>query len=182
MCTKTSPLNIQCVQFSHSVVSNSVNPWTAAHQASMSITNSQSLLKLMSIASVMPSNHLILCHPSLLPTSIFRVSGSFPMSQFFPTGGQSIGASAWILPMNVQDWFPLEMNGLISLQSEGLSTVFFNTSRNSQVFSPTPQFERINSLAFSLLYGPALTSIHDSWENHSFGYMDLCQQSNVSAF
>ena len=71
MCTKTSPLNIQCVQFSHSVVSNSVNPWTAAHQASLSITNSQSLLKLMSIASVMPSNHLILCCPLLLPPSIF---------------------------------------------------------------------------------------------------------------
>ena len=70
MCTKTSPLNIQCVQFSHSVVSNSVNPWTAAHQASLSITNSQSLLKFMSIESVMASNHVILCHPFLLLPSI----------------------------------------------------------------------------------------------------------------
>ena len=71
MCTKTSPLNIQCVQFSHSVVSNSVNPWTAAHQASLSITNSQNLLKLMTIEGVMPSNHLILCHPFLFLPSIF---------------------------------------------------------------------------------------------------------------
>ena len=79
-------------------------PWTVAHQASLSITNSQSLLKLMSIKSVMPSNHLILCHPLLLLPSIFPASGSFPMSQPFPSGGQSIGtsASASVLPMNIQ--------------------------------------------------------------------------------
>ena len=146
-----------------------VTPWTASRQASLSVTNPWSLLKLMSMSWWC---HLTISS-SVVPFSSclqsFPASESFPMSQFFASCGQSIGASAWILPMNVQDWFPLEMNGLISLQSKGLSTVFFNTSRDSQVFSPTPQFERINSLAFSLLYGPALTSIHDSWENNSFG-------------
>ena len=80
-------------------------PWTAACQTSLSITNSQSLLKLMSIESVMSSNHLILCHPILLPPSIFPASGSFQISQFFTSGGQSTGvsASASILPMNIQD-------------------------------------------------------------------------------
>ena len=78
-------------------------PWTAAHQASLSVTNSRSLLKLMSIESVMPSNHLILCHPlHLLPSILPRIR-VFPMSQFFLTGGQSIGASASVLPMNIQD-------------------------------------------------------------------------------
>ena len=84
-----------------------VTPWTAACQASLSITNSQSLLKLMSIELVMPSNHLILCHPLLFPPSSFPASGSFPMSQFFTSGGQSIEASASVLPMYIQDWFPL---------------------------------------------------------------------------
>ena len=96
--------------------------WTAAHQASPSITNSQSLLKLMSIESVMPSNCLILCRPLLLCPQSFPASGSFQMSQFFATGGQSIGvsASASVLPMNIQDWFPLALTGLIFLQSKGL--------------------------------------------------------------
>ena len=97
-------------------------PWTAAHQASLSIANSQSLLKLMSDESVMPSNHLILYHPLLLPPSIFPGSGSFQMSKFFTSGGQSIGASASasVLQMNIQDWFPLGWTGWISLQSKGL--------------------------------------------------------------
>ena len=80
-------------------------PWTAACQASLSIANSQNLLKLVSIESVMPSNNLILCHPLLLLPHSFPASGSFPMSQFFPSGGESIGvsASASVLPMNIQD-------------------------------------------------------------------------------
>ena len=80
-------------------------PWTAARQASLSFTISQSLLKLMSIESMMPSNHLILCRPLLFLPSVFSASGSFPMSQFFTSGGQSIGASASasVLPMNIQD-------------------------------------------------------------------------------
>ena len=85
-------------------------PWTAAHQASLSITNSQSLLKLTSIESVMPSNHLILCRPLLHLPSIFpSITGSFQMSQLFASGGQRIGvsASASVLPMNTQDLCPL---------------------------------------------------------------------------
>ena len=77
-------------------------PRTVAHQASQSITNSQSLLKLMSIEMVMPSNYLILCHPLLLLPQSFPALGSFQMSQFFPSGGQSIGISA--SAMNSQDW------------------------------------------------------------------------------
>ena len=103
----------------------------------------------------------------------FPASGSFPMSYFFASGGQNIGisASVSVLPMNIQGWFPLGLSGWISLQSKGVSTV-----------SPTPQFKSINSLALSFLYGPTLTSIHDYWKNHSFDLMDLCWQSNVSAF
>ena len=80
-------------------------PWTAAGQASLSIINSQSLLRLMSIESVIPSNHLILCRPLFLLLQFFPESGSFQMSQFFALGGQSIGvsASASVLPMNIQD-------------------------------------------------------------------------------
>ena len=121
--------NRYLVQFSHSVVSDSATPWAAAHQASLSITNSRNLLKLMSVASVMPSNHLVLYRPLLLPPSI-PASGSFPVSQFFTSGGQSTGvsASASVLPMNIQDWFPVRLTGWISLQSMGLSRVFCNTT------------------------------------------------------
>ena len=127
------------VQFSHSVVSDSATPWITARQASLPITNSRSLLKLMSIESVMPSNHLILCGPLLLPPQSFPASRSFPMSQFFPSGGESIGvsASAWVLPMNIQDWCPLGWTGWIFLQSKGLSRVFSNTTvQKHQFFCP----------------------------------------------
>ena len=134
-----------------------VTPRTEAHQASLSIANSQSLLKLMSIESVMPSNHLIFCHPLLLLPLIVPSIKVFIVSQFFTSGGQNIGgsSSASVL-MNIQDWFPLGLAGLIFLLSM------------SQESSPAPQFESINSLALSLLYGPTLTSIHDYWKNHSF--------------
>ena len=104
-------------------------PWTAAHQASLSITNSQSLLKFMSIESVMPSNHLSSVIPFSSRLQSFPASGSFQMSQFFASGGQSIGVSAStsILPMNIQDWFPLGWTGWIS-QSKGLSRVFSDTT------------------------------------------------------
>ena len=94
-------------------------PWTAAHQASLSITNSQSLPKLISIESEMPSNHLILCHPLLLLPSIFPSTRAFQMSQLFASGGQSIGVSAStsVLPMNTQDCSPLGWTAWISLQS-----------------------------------------------------------------
>ena len=101
-----------------------VTPWTAACQASLSITNSRSLLKLMSIESVMPSNHFILCRPLLLPPIIFPASPSLPMSQFLASGGQSIGVSTTVLQMNIQNWFPLGWTGWISLLFKGLSRVF----------------------------------------------------------
>ena len=105
-------------------------PWTAAHHASLSISNSQSLLKLMSIESVMPSNPLILCPPLLLMLSTFPASGSFPRSQLIESGGQStrVSASASVLPVNIQGWFPLGLTGWISWQSRGLSRVFSNTT------------------------------------------------------
>ena len=116
-----------------------VTPWTAAHQASLSITNSQRLLKLISIESVMPSNHLIFCRLLLLPLQLFPASGSFQMSQLFASGGQSIrvSASASILPMNIRDWFPLGWTGWISLQSKGLSRVFSNTTVQKHQFFGT---------------------------------------------
>ena len=117
-----------------------VTLWTAACQASLSIISSQSLPKLMSIESVMPSNHLILCHPLVLHTQSFPVSESFPMSQLFASGGQSVGASAStsVLPMNTQDWSPIGCTGWSPC-----------SPRDSQESSPTPQFKSINS---SLLY------------------------------
>ena len=80
-------------------------PWTTAHQASLSITSSWSLFKLLSIESILPSNHLILCRPFFLSPSILPASGSFPMIQFFTSGGQhnGVSASASVLPMNIQD-------------------------------------------------------------------------------
>ena len=97
---------------------------------------------------------------------------SFPMSRLFPLGGQIIeaSASASVLPMNIQGWFPLGLTDLISLQSKGLSRVFSSTIAGKH-----------NSSALSLLHGPTLTSIHDYWKNHSSDCMDLCQQSDVSA-
>ena len=104
------------------------DPMGCSTQASLSITISWSLPKLMSIELMMPSNHLILCHPLLLPQS-FPASGPFQMSQLFASGVQSIGVSpsTSVLPMNTQDWSLLEWTGWISLQSEGLSRVFSNT-------------------------------------------------------
>ena len=99
----------QVAQFSSvqslSYVQLFATPWTEAHQASMTITKPWSLFKLMSIESVMPSNHLILCCPLLFLPSVFPASGSFPVSQFFTLGGLSIGASAFasVLTMNIQD-------------------------------------------------------------------------------
>ena len=120
------------------------------------------------------------CHPTIsssvalfssCPQS-FPASSSFPMSQLFASGGQSIRASASIsiLPMNIQDWFPVGLTGCISLQSKGLSES-----------SPAPQFKSINSLALSLLYGPTFIPVDDLWENHIFDYTDLCWQSNFSS-
>ena len=134
-----------------------VIPWIAARQASLSITNSHSSLKFTSIEPVMPSSHLILCHPLLLLTPIPPASESFPMNQLFTWGGQSIGVSALasVLPKKSQGWSPSEWTGWI-LQSKGLSRVFSSTTVKS-----------INSSVLSLLHSPALTTIDDYWKNHS---------------
>ena len=105
-----------------------VTPWTAARQAPLSFTISWSSLELMFIESAMPSNHLILCHPLLLLPLVFPRIKVFSVSQFFPSGGQRIGASVSVLPMNIQGWFPLGLTGLISLLSKGLSGVFPSTT------------------------------------------------------
>ena len=123
--------SIQSIQFSRSVMSGFfATPWTAARQASLSITNFWSLLN----ETHEPSNHLILCHPSCLQS--FPTLGSFPRSQFLASGGQSIGvsASASVLPMNTQDCSPLGLTGCISLQSKKLSRVFSNTTVQKHQF------------------------------------------------
>ena len=144
-----------------------VTPWTVAHQASLSITNCRSLHKPMSIESVMPSNHLILCYPLLLPPSIFpsiTVFSNEPVLCFSWPKYWSFSFS----PSN-------EYSGLISFRMGWLDLLAVQVS-------PALQFKSINSLALSLLYGPNLTSIHDYWKNHSFDCIDLCWQSDVSAF
>ena len=121
--------------------------WTAARQVSLSITNSRSLPKLMSIESVMPSN----ISSSVVPLSScpqsFPASGSFPMSQLFASGGQSIGVSAStsVLPVNTQDWSLLGWTGWISLQSKGLSRVFSNTTVQKHQFFGAQPSSRFNS-------------------------------------
>ena len=122
-------------------------PWIRARQASLSITNSRSSPKLMSIKSVMPSSHLILCCPLLLLPPILLSIGSFPMSQLFASGGQSIRVSALasVLPMNTQDWSPLGWTGWISLQSKGLSRVFSNTTVQKHQFFGTQLSSQSNS-------------------------------------
>jgi len=125
-----------CSVQSLSQVQPFATPWTAARQASLSITNSRSLLKLMSIESVMPSNHLILCHLLVLLPSIFPSIRVSPVSQFFTSRGQTTGVSisASVFPKNIQDWFPLGWTGWTSLQSKGLSRVFSNTTVQKHQF------------------------------------------------
>ena len=111
-------------------------PWTAARQAFLSITNSRRLLKLMSIESVMPSNHLILCCPLLLPPSIFPNIRGFSNESILNIRWPKYWslASAAVFPMNIQDWFPLGWTGWIFLQSKGLSRVFSNTTVQKHQF------------------------------------------------
>ena len=139
-----------------------VTPWTAACQASLSITNFRSLLKLMSIESVMPSNHLILCRPLLLLPSIF------PSIRVF--SNESVLRIRWpkywsfsfnISPSN-------EYSGLISFRMHWFDLLAVQGTLKSLEYSPTPQFKSINTLALSFLYSPTLTSIRDYWKNHSF--------------
>ena len=125
-CVFSSVPSLSCVRLF-------ATPWTAARQASLSITNSWSLFKLMSMELVMPPNHLILCRPPSPPTfNLCQHQGLFQ----WPSGGQRIGASAStsVLPMNIQDWFPLGWTGWISLLSKGLLRVFSNTTVQKHQF------------------------------------------------
>ena len=126
-----------------------VTPWIAAHAASLSITNSRSSLRLMSIESMMPSSHLILCHLLfLLPPIPPRIPPIiFSMSQHFPWDGQTTGVSALasFLPKKFHGWSPSEWTGWISLQSKGLSRVFFNTTVKKHQFFGTQLSSQSNS-------------------------------------
>ena len=117
-----------------SVAKSCPTPWTVARQASLSFTFSLSLLKLLFIESVMPSSHLILCRPLLLLPAVFPSIRSFPISWLFASGGQSIGASASVLPVPTQGLFLLGLTGLISLLSKGLSRVFSSTTVGKHKF------------------------------------------------
>ena len=164
-------LSTSWVQLSGSVMSDSLRPHGLQH-AALSITKSRSLLKLMSLESVMPSNHLILCHPILLPPSVFpsiRVSSN--ESALHVRWPKYWSFSFSIRPSN-------EYLGLISFRMDWFDLLAVQGTQES---SPTPQFKSINSSALSFLYGPTLTFKHDYWKNHSFDYMDLCWQSNISA-
>ena len=156
----SSPIvQFSSLQFGHSVMSDSLRPHGLQHTRPPCPSPTPGVY----------SNSCPLswwCHPtissSVIPFSShlqsFPASGSFPMSQFFASGGQSIGVSASlsVLPMNIQDWLPSGWAGWISLQSKGLSRVFSNTT-----------VQNINSSTLSFLYTPTLTSIHDHWKNHS---------------
>ena len=152
-------LKLQTVQFSRSVMSDSLLPHESQHARPPCPPPTPGIHP-----DSCPSSQW--CHPaissSVVPFSSclqsLPASESFPMSQLFTWGGQSIGVSALasVLPMNTQDWSPLEGTGWISLQSKGLSRVFSKTT-----------FKSINSSALSFLHSPTLTSIHDHWKNHS---------------
>ena len=150
---------LEISQFSRSVVSDSLQPHGLQHARPPCPSNSQNLLKLMFIELVMPSNHLILCHPSLLPPSIFPSSRVFSNeSALCIRWPKYCSFSLNISPSN-------EHSGLISFRMNWLD--FLAVPRDSQESSLTPQFKSINSLALSFLYSPTLTSILDYWKNHS---------------
>ena len=155
-------------------MSDSASPWTAAHQDSLFFTVSWSLLKVMSIESVMPSNHLILCcSPSCPAFSLSQHQGLF---QWVDSSHQV----AKVLELEQQQQ-SFQWIFRVDFFSDWL--VWFPCSpKDSEEYSPAPPLESINSLAFSLLYGPALTSAHNYWKNHSFYYTDIFQQSDVSPF
>ena len=161
------------VQFSRSVVSESLQPHGLQHARPPCPSPTPRVY-----SNSCPFSHW--CHPTISCSAIpfsfclqaFPPSGSFLMSQLLASGGQSteVSASAPVLPMHIQDWFPLGLTSLISLQE---------SLRDSQESSLTPQFKCISSSALSFLYSPTLTSKLDRWKNHC---MDLCLQSNISAF
>ena len=145
-------------QFSHCHILLFATPWTAANQASLSFTISQSLLRLMSIESVMPSNCLILCHPLLLLPSIFPSIRVFSKDLTLHIRWPKY----WSFSVSPSS----EYSGLISFRIDWFNLLAIQGTL--QESSLTPQFKSINSSMLSLLYGPTLTSIHDYWKNHSF--------------
>ena len=135
--------------------------------AFLSFTISRSLTKFMFIESVMPPNHLILCHPLLLLPLIFpSIRVFFNESALHIKWPKYWSFSFSISPSN-------KYSGLISFRMDWLDLLAVQGTLKES--SPTPQFKSINSSALSFLYGPTLTSIHDYWKNYSFAYMDLCQ-------
>ena len=152
-----------------------MTPWIEACQAPVSSTISQSWLKFMSTELLILSNHLILCRSSRLCLQSFPASGSFPMSWLFTAGGQSTSssASATALPVNIQDWFPIGLTDLISLQSKGLSrrVLFSTTVQMHQFFETQPSLWTNSHIHTWLLE-----------RKHSFDYIEFCQQSDVFAF
>ena len=152
---RRSPVSFIIVVLSLGHVRLFATPWTAAPQASLSITNCWSLHKPMFIESVMPSNHLILCRPLLLLPSFFPSIRVFSSGSLFISGGQNVGASALVLPVNIQDWFPLGMASLISLQFEELSRVFSSTTvRKHQFFGSQPSLWSNSHIRMWLLEKP----------------------------
>ena len=150
--------DIASVQFSH--VRLFATPWTAARQASLSTTNSWSLLKFMSIESVMPSNHLILCRPLLLLPSIFPSIRNFSNESVLHINWPKY----WSFSFNISP--SNEYSGLISFRMYWLDLLAVQGTLKESF--PIPQFKSINSLVLNFLYGPTLTSIHEYWKNHSF--------------
>ena len=126
----------------------------------------------MFIELVMPSNHPVLCHPLLLLPSIFSSIRVFSNESALHIRWPKYWKSFSISPFN-------GYSGLISFRIDWFDLL---AVQGTLKISLVPQFKSINSLALSLLYGPALTAIHDYWKNHSFDYMNVCWQSNVSAF
>ena len=148
--------------------------WTAACQASQSFKNSWSLLKLMSIESMMPPSHLILCHPLLLLPSIFS-----SIRVFFQWVGSSQQV-AKVLELQIQHQSFQWYSGLISFRTDWLGLLAVQGTVSKSLLSTTVQKYQLSVL--SLLYGPTLISVHNYWKNHSFDYTDLCAQSGISAF
>ena len=168
----TTPGESSSVQFSCSIMTNFVTPWTAAHQASQSVTNTQTLQKLISIESVMPSTHFILCHPVFLLPSIFPSIRVFSHESALRIRWPKY----WTFSFNISP--SNEYSGLISFRMDWLDFLVVQGTLKS---SPTPQFKSIN-FVLSFLYSQILTSIHDYSKNHSLDEMDFCWQSSVSAF
>ena len=149
--------------------------WTVANQASLSFTISQSLFKLMSIESMMPSNHLILCYPLLLLPSVF------PIIRVFSNESSLRISWAWCWSFSFTTSPSNEYSELISFRIDWFDILAVRGTLKTLLKHPSLKAS-INSLALILIYAPILTSMHDYWKNHSFDYTDLYWQSGVSAF